>query len=60
MKRLVLMVVWCISLVFNLIGSDIYQKGTLKLIPDKRLKPALGWIILAMSVLVMVRIFAQY
>ncbi len=43
MKRLVLLVVWCISLVFNLIGSDIYQKGTLKLIPDDTFAQGIDW-----------------
>jgi hypothetical protein len=43
MKRLVLLVVWCISLVFNLIGSDIYQKGTLKLIPDNTFAQGCDW-----------------
>ena len=32
----------------------------IRFIPDKELKPVLGWIILAMSVLVFIRIFMQY
>jgi hypothetical protein len=43
MKHLVLLVVWCMSLVFNLIGSDIYQKGTFKLIPDNTFAQGCDW-----------------
>ncbi len=43
MKRLVLLVVWCISMVLSLSGSDIYQKGTLKLTPDNAFAQSLDW-----------------
>ncbi len=43
MKRLVLMVVSSLSLVFNLIAGDIYQKGTIKLIPDETFASGRDW-----------------
>lgn len=33
---------------------------TIQFIPDKKLKPVFGWIVLSMSVLVFIRIFMQY
>jgi hypothetical protein len=43
MKRLVLLLAWCLSSVFNLIAGDIYQKGTIKLIPDDAFAQGRDW-----------------
>lgn len=43
MKRLALMVVLSLSLVFNLMAGDIYQKGTIKLIPDDTFAQGCDW-----------------
>ena len=43
MKRLLLLVVSFLSLVFNLIAGDIYQKETIKLIPDNAFAQGNDW-----------------
>jgi hypothetical protein len=43
MKRLILLVVLCLSLVCNLCAGDIYQKGTIKLIPDDSFARSNDW-----------------
>jgi uncharacterized protein len=44
---------------FAIIGI-LVGTWAIQLIPDKKLKPVFGWIILAMSVIVFIRIFVQY
>jgi hypothetical protein len=43
MKRLILLVVSCLSFSFNLAAGDIYQKGTIKLIPDDTFARSIDW-----------------
>lgn len=43
MKRLILLAVSCLSLSFNLVAGDIYQKGTIKLIPDDAFARNIDW-----------------
>ena len=43
MKRLILLVVSCVSLISHLYGSDIYQKGVLRLIPDGAFAQGCNW-----------------
>jgi hypothetical protein len=43
MKRFLLPVMSFLSLAFNLIAGDIYQKGTIKLIPDDAFAQGIDW-----------------
>ncbi len=43
MRRLFLLIVSFVSLVCNLIAGDVYQRGTLKLIPDDTFAQGLDW-----------------
>ncbi len=43
MKRFVLLIVTCLSPVFDSVAGDIYQKGTLKLIPDDAFARGCDW-----------------
>jgi hypothetical protein len=43
MKRLILLALSCLSLGFNLVAGDIYQKGTIRLVPDETFARGIDW-----------------